>query len=370
MALRLRSILAVVLSSNLAVFPAIAQDEFVVPLPAGVKVVWDVTKADREATAMRGRVCINGLWRWRPAAAPVSGAVGNQGGDAEALPDGGWGYFKVPGCWPGITDYMQKDCQTVFTHPGWKDQRLADVSSAWYQREITIPDDWRGRRIELCVECLNSQARVYVDGNRAGELRFPGGALELTPLCRPGATHRLTLCVTALPLKAVLLSYTDTNAAREVKGRVARRGLCGDVFLVATPAGPRIGDVKVDTSVRKKQVTFAASLHSLAPDARYSLHAKVTAGDGGGVTEFRSMPFGRRDLHDGSVVFADDWLPDRLWDIHTPQNVYDVTLTLEDADGKELDTTFRGRFGFREFWIDGRDFHLNGTRAHLSAVPD
>src|SRR5262249_57536832 len=27
------------------------------------------------------------------------------------------------------------------------------------------------------------------------------------------------------------------------------------------------------------------------------------------------------------------------------------------------------RFGFREFWIDGRDFFLNGTRIYLSAVP-
>ena len=27
------------------------------------------------------------------------------------------------------------------------------------------------------------------------------------------------------------------------------------------------------------------------------------------------------------------------------------------------------RFGFREFWIDGRDFYLNGTRIFLSALP-
>ena len=26
------------------------------------------------------------------------------------------------------------------------------------------------------------------------------------------------------------------------------------------------------------------------------------------------------------------------------------------------------RFGFREFWIDGRDFYLNGKRIHLRAI--
>ena len=34
-----------------------------------------------------------------------------------------------------------------------------------------------------------------------------------------------------------------------------------------------------------------------------------------------------------------------------------------------LDTGYPVRFGFREFWIDGRDFYLNGTRIFLSAVP-
>ena len=69
-------------------------------------------------------ICINGLWRWQPA-----------GADAGDPPAKDWGYFKVPGCWPGITDYMQKDCQTVFAHPSWKNENLAEcdgglVSSA------------------------------------------------------------------------------------------------------------------------------------------------------------------------------------------------------------------------------------------------
>ena len=34
-----------------------------------------------------------------------------------------------------------------------------------------------------------------------------------------------------------------------------------------------------------------------------------------------------------------------------------------------LDASYPQRFGFREFWIDGRDFYLNGSRIYLSAVP-
>ena len=53
----------------------------------------------------------------------------------------------------------------------------------------------------------------------------------------------------------------------------------------------------------------------------------------------------------------------------TPQNQCDLSLTLADANGAELDTAFPVRFGFRELWIDGRDFRLNGSRICLSSTP-
>ena len=43
---------------------ATAQDA---TLPAKVKVVWDTSKAWRETTPTRERICINGLWRFKPA---------------------------------------------------------------------------------------------------------------------------------------------------------------------------------------------------------------------------------------------------------------------------------------------------------------
>src|SRR5947207_1213466 len=149
-------------------------------LPPGVRVVWDAAKAYRETTPMRERVCLNGLWRWQPAEA-----------SAESVPADRWGFFKVPGCWPGITDYLQKDCQTVYPHPAWKEASLRDrplaraLAAAWYQREITIPADWAARRILVQAEYINSLATVYLDGKRAGEIRFPGGEIDLTALCRP-----------------------------------------------------------------------------------------------------------------------------------------------------------------------------------------
>jgi hypothetical protein len=326
-------------------------------LPKGVKAVWDMDKAHRESTPTRERICLNGLWQWQPANA-----------QAEQVPARDWGYFKVPGCWPGITDYMQKECQTLYAHPSWQSQKLGSITAAWYQRQITVPSHWAGRRIAVCVEYLNSYAVVYVDGKKAGEIRFPGGEVELTSACPPGSTCLLSLLVVAMPLKGVMLSFTETASARQVKGSVPRRGLCGDVYLVSTPRGPRTTDVKVDTSVRRQEFTFDAALVGLEANARYTLGARILK-DGRSLKEFTSRAFQQSDLKDGRLSSAEKWIPDHLWDIHTPQNLFDLEVWLLDAAGKVLDAGWTERFGFREFWTQGRDFFLNGTRIFLSAVP-
>jgi len=171
-----------------------------------------------------------------------------------------------------------------------------------------------------------------------------------------------------MPLKGVMLSYTDSASAREVKGTVARRGLCGDVYLVSTPSGPHITDLRVDTSVRKKELTLDAAVEGLAAEAQYAFRARVRKA-GRIVKEFTSRAFGASDLKEGRVTSAEKWMPEELWDIHTPQNQFDLEVSLLDAGGRVLDIGWPVRFGFRELWIEGRDFCLNGTRICLSALP-
>ena len=347
----------IVLCALVSLGPRLLADDVAVNLPDGVKAIWEIAKAYHETTPTRERICLNGLWRWQPAEA-----------GSDQVPVRSWGFFKVPGCWPGISDYMQKDSQTLYAHPDWKDIRPGGITAAWYEREITIPGHWSGRRMTLEVEYLNSYAVVLVDGVKAGEVRFPGGGVDLTAVCRPGATHRVSLLVVTMPLKALMLSYTDSASAREVKGTVERRGLCGDVFLVSTPAGPMITDVSLDTSVRKRALGIDAGMAGLEATGRYRLRAQIRK-DGASVRAFASPTFQAGDLRDGRMAFGENWMPDKLWDLNTSQNVFDLQLTLVDAGGRVLDSDWAQRFGFREFRIDGRDFYLNGKRIFLSAVP-
>ena len=327
-------------------------------LPPNVKVVWDMSRAWQQTTPTRQRICINGLWQWQPA------SDANQ----SAPPTNDWGYFKVPGCWPGITDYLQKDSQTVFANSKWKNERFQDLKAAWYQREIEIPKDWTNRRITLSAAYINSLAIVFVDGKQVGTIRFPAGEVDLSAQCQPGQKHVLAMLVKALPLKDVMTAYRDTANARQIKGEVPRRGLCGDVYLIATPTTARISDVKLEPSVRKSELTIDTALDHLAAGHAYVLKAVISDGKQT-ITEFSSGSFAKKDAADGHFRFTSKWKPDHLWDIDAPQNQYTAQISLTDAKADVLDVSWPTQFGFREFWIDGKDFYLNGSRIYLSAVP-
>src|SRR5262249_41185829 len=83
-----------------------------------------------------------------------------------------------------------------------------------------------------------------------------------------------------------------------------------------------------------------------------------------------SNPFTSLDLREGRYLFTANWKPEKLWDLHTPRNLYTAELSLLDSREKKFLDTYRPvRFGFREIEIRGRDFYLNGTRIFCSVVP-
>jgi hypothetical protein len=120
--------------------------------------------------------------------------------------------------------------------------------------------------------------------------------------------------------------------------------------------------------VRKGRITFDVGVLGPEKIAPFELRVEISR-DGRLVREFQSPRFAAADAANGRFRFAADWKPDRLWDLHHPEYVYSLRISLLNEPGDVLDTAFDARLGCREFWIDGRDFYLNGTRIFLSAVP-
>ena len=318
-------------------------------LPAGVQVAWDTASAWQQQTPTRGKICLNGLWRFHPVALKDTDLPG---------PGTGWGYYKVPGTWtPGNA------CMTPLGPDIWEEQLdLNKTDAAWYQRQISIPASWAGRRILVNLDNPKQTARVLLDGQPAGQILWPGGKVDITRLARPGTNQILSVYILALPLEPEQIHIAREDLIEKVRAEVRFKGLCGDCYLESEPMGARVEDVFLKPSVRKQGLGVACELSGLDARQRYKLRVNVTAG-GKTVKTFAGAEFPGGQ----TTEFFSPWADPKLWDLDQP-NLYAATVELLDSAGKVLDATTPTEFGFREFWIQGKDFMLNGKRIHLRCL--
>lgn len=307
----------------------------------------------------RGKICLNGLWRFQP--------VFDKESSQKQPAAEGWGWFKVPASWPGANNWQNNH---IFYLPGRERDRLMGEAKnqlhyAWYERDIRIPSDWQGRRIKLDFELFQGIGTLYVDNRKVGDLSFPGGEVDITDFVKPGENHKLLIYISTEPRE----TSHFMGMTREYKDLTeqSNKGICGDVYLLGVPAECEISDVRIVTSVKKKEISFDTGFARL-PAGTYTLEAEISDG-GKPVKTFISQPFRSTGKPDFRHTFTASWNDPKLWDTDTPENVYTLNLQLKNAAGKTVDHFFPEEFGFREFELQGRNFVLNGKPIHLRALP-
>jgi beta-galactosidase len=327
------------------------------PLPKGMEERDLLGSSLRQGDERRpsGVVCLNGLWRFMPV---LDGNADRPPGDGQ-----GWGWFKVPGVWPRTATGGAQE-MLLADDPAEAD--LGRMDQAWYRRTVTVPASWAGRRVLIDFTMVQTHARVLIDGKDAGEVFFPGGRLDVTKLVQPGKAQTLAILVTARPLEKESNVFMAPDRVITSKAAVGCKGLTGDVLLVGEPAQDAVGDVHVITSTRSKTITLDVKV--LRPGGGQRRLAARILEAGKEAKSFQGEAFDASALKDGRISFSAPWDDAKLWDTDSPRNVYEAVVTLTDGAGKVLDESAPVRFGFREFWIDGRDFYLNGKRIHLRAI--
>ena len=97
---------------------------------------------------------------------------------------------------PGSLDEQGIGTPVLKANMGRLTPETSYVGMAWYGREVTIPENWGHRRIELFMERVCWESSVYVDGIPAGSrnsLSVPH-RYDLSRLLSPGK-HWLSVCV-------------------------------------------------------------------------------------------------------------------------------------------------------------------------------
>ncbi len=311
---------------------------------------WSLADAWKTTTATRTRWSLNGLWALRP-------VLTNDAPNAVPGANDNWGWGKVP----GLLGSLWASGQDVWISDWLEDQGVKPNfnETAWYRRDFTLPREMAGRRVLLTFTTLNTRAEVYVDGEPAATVVFPGGEADITRFVKPGQKQSLALHVTAYPLDPKTLEFSAPDRAVERKNDVKYRGVTGDVYLDVLPQGARIVDGTVECDVAQGRATFIAECEGLDATATYTLVARV----GGKTFEGKNLR-----VREGRLDFVADWPDAPRWDVHTPGNLLTCTLELRDAKGTVVDAGLPFRFGFRDIKCVGRDLHLNGVPIHLRAL--
>jgi beta-galactosidase len=319
-------------------------------LPAGIALNWEKTDVIT-VNSKRARVSLDGIWRFTPASE----------GAAEP-PKLGWAYIKVPGDWqnrPGKASGLL----ALAGGPQWDLYDGASVSRAWYQRQVPIPANWQGRAISLRFERVCTDAIVYVNGKRCGEIEWPWGSVDITSAVQPGQTADVLVLVAAIADAEKVGTFWQSALSDTVtfsSAGLRTRGLTGSVFLESRSSEARVTDVFVRTSTRRSNLSLDVDLSGVTHAGPVRIVADLLD-ETGQVEKSFTADTAVDAKGTQRLTLSWPWANPRLWDVGLP-NLYTLRLKVTGAG---LDDEYDQGFGFREFWAEGRKFFLNGTEIHL-----
>ena len=293
----------------------------------------------------------------RPAIA-LGGEWQSVSGDADTPPgdEAPWGTAFVPSVRPWRADGPH--CQ-------------------WYRKSFRLPSSWSGKRIVLRLEGVKYGQRVYFNGHYVGG--YLGGyepkEYDLTEQAVLNGWNHLLVgvedwtCVLSAAAKAekpqsgVLMgSWIKDGILAPIGSRAREFGICGSVSVEARPR-VWIDDVQAITSVREMKIALNVTLHNRGVRREQTVvSARIAKGGPGPSFSPRTVVV--EPGQSGVVTLEAQWPSPRLWSPEDPHLYSLVVGARTGAMGDSLET----RFGFREFWIEGERFFLNGAPINLLAT--
>lgn len=320
-------------------------------LPAGMSLNWNETRVI-PINAKRSRMSLDGIWRFAPAIAGETNP-----------PKVGWAYIKVPGNWGSRRgEAKTSDFVAYGGGPQWDAYDGATVASAWYEREVPIPAKWQGRVISLCFDRVCTDGIVYVNGQECGQVPWPWGSVDISHAITPGKTAHIGVLVAAIA-DSEMVGHFWQNAFMAVtysSAKLATRGLTGSVYLESRSSEACVTDVFVRTSTRKNSIALDIDLRGLNQTGQLHFVADML-NEVGSVERSFTADAAVEAKSAQTLTVSWPWENPRLWDVDRPR-LYTLRLSVSGAG---MDDQYNQQFGFREFWINGRQFYLNGTVIHL-----
>ncbi len=188
------------------------------------------------------------------------------------------------------------------------------VGNAWYCRKVTVPQEWKGRRVTLFLERPHIETTLWVNGSRVGHemsLSVPH-QYDITEYVKFGSDNQLEIQVYN-GIENVCVGQDSHSVTDQTQGNW--NGIAGNIELRAT------------TPLYRKRVETDIATGTV------------------------------RILLNDTIITRQIPTPVRLWSEHTPE-LYTIEVMYR---GERIPVTF----GFRDIHTEGRHIMLNGDEIWL-----
>jgi hypothetical protein len=259
---------------------------------------------------------------------------------------------------PGTTDTNQKGQKTTYQPADRLARKWLWIGPAWYQRDVTIPESWAGKRITLFFE-RSRNTRVWINDTFVGRddsLSAPH-IFDVTAAMKPG-THTITVMIDNSKLPPVGPAH-----AVDERTQTNWNGIVGTMELRATDP-VWIEDVQVYPNAAKRTarvVTVVGNITGKPASGKITVSSESHNTPKPATFPTQTVDFQAAEKRNTlEFTFAPD--PEvPLWDEFDPALIR-LSLALEAGAFSHHKSI---SFGLRDFARDGNRLLLNGRPIYL-----
>ena len=234
------------------------------------------------------------------------------------------------------------------------------INSIWYQRTLTIPEAWEGKKIFLNFGAVDYEATIYLDGKFVQTHHGAGSsfAVDITNRVKAGESHNLVIRVN-----------DDLRGGRQPGGKQSTNfysagcsytrvtGIWQTVWMEAVDR-EGLKSVYAVPDIDQKQLVVTPQFYTESNTNRLV----VTVLDGKKVVSTKTVPATNNSI----VVLPFKTM--KLWSPEEP-NLYDVTYQVIAQDGRVIDEV-KSYAGMRKIHCANGYFYLNNKPYYQRLVLD
>ncbi|MGQ1784880.1 sugar-binding domain-containing protein [Saccharicrinis sp. GN24d3] len=272
-----------------------------------------------------------------------------------------WKEYPAGKSWFDDENYKPYLSDDKFRYPFWLISDYHYVGRAWYQKEITLPEGWKDKSIELYLERPHWETQLWVNNAYVGLKNALGvpHTYDLSKFLKVGS-NIITICIDN--------RVNDINVgidAHSISDNTQSNwnGIVGDIQLIRKDV-IAISNVRIFPDIAKNSARLEIELKN-SSQQKQSGQLKIAASvfNSEKVQDVKSIEVAFDSGTDSSSVIVNLPLGDEvlLWDEFHP-NLYELRVELQSGDNSDLWT---GNFGMREFRAQDRGFSINGRPVFL-----